>query len=62
MKIKLCIWCHKNPAVVPAVRGNMGRFKEEICSECHAKRLRGDLVNVLRAIRTPPRNQAKEER
>ena len=46
-KQPICKWCGNFPAVVPINRGNIGRFKREICSNCHANRLRGDMINIL---------------
>jgi hypothetical protein len=43
---KVCKLCGKNPATVPD-RNMQGRFIPEICSECHAKRLREDLKEIL---------------
>jgi hypothetical protein len=46
VKCKLCIWCGVGEAAVPANRSSM-KFRREICSTCHARRLRGDLIQVL---------------
>lgn len=43
--VKLCILCHQRPAVVPD-RDQMGRPIKRVCRECHAARLRGDLVEI----------------
>lgn len=44
---KLCIICHKNPAVVPD-RERLGRPIKAVCSICHGARLLGDLNKILR--------------
>ena len=55
--MKMCIICKKNPATVPD-RNTMNRQKK-LCSECHSKRLRSDLVNIVKlhnkALETRPR-------
>lgn len=44
--MKLCIICKKNPAAVPDRNSNDLKTKA-ICRKCHAKRLLGDLNNIL---------------
>ena len=58
-KAKLCIWCHKNPASVPADR-NALRFVKQICSECHSHRLVGDL-QVIMALDAKKRADANDQ-
>ena len=43
MSKKMCEVCGKNPAEVPD-RERMGRPINRICLECHAKRLKMDIV------------------
>lgn len=43
---KLCEVCGKNPATIPD-RNRMGRPINRICSECHSKRLKGDLFDIM---------------
>jgi hypothetical protein len=43
--VRLCKLCGKNKATVPD--RNTGRLVNRVCSECHAARLRGDLVQIL---------------
>lgn len=45
-KVKLCIICRKQPALVPD-RERMGRPIKRICRECHAARLAGDVRKIL---------------
>jgi len=45
---KMCKWCKKHPAVVPINRGT-GRFIKQICKYCHANRLKGDLVQIIKS-------------
>jgi len=46
MSKKMCEICHKNPATVPD-RERMGRPINRICGECHAKRLKMDIVSSM---------------
>ena len=49
-KPKPCCICHERPAAVPDRDRYMGgRFVKQVCRECHAERLRGDLARVLAA-------------
>ncbi len=50
---KLCVICFVGKREVPD-RVAMGRPIKKICRKCHLERLRGDMVNVLKA------NQPKE--
>jgi superfamily II helicase len=59
-KIKLCVWCGDNPAVVPINRDNIGRFKEEICAVCHSERLKDDLRHILKVEKK--RREQNEQR
>lgn len=43
---KLCESCHKNKAELPD-RNRMGRPIKRICKECHADRLRGDILAIM---------------
>lgn len=43
----LCIVCHVRPVAVPD-RERSGRPIKRVCRECHAKRLRLDLRNLLK--------------
>jgi len=46
--MKKCYLCHDRPAAVPdRNRWSGGRFVKQICTECHAARLRGDLIKVV---------------
>lgn len=44
----MCIVCREREAAVPD-RNAGGRPTRKVCLECHADRLRGDIVQVLRA-------------
>lgn len=44
---KLCILCRVNEAQVPD-RERMGAPVKRVCRECHADRLRGDMIAILR--------------
>lgn len=46
MSKKMCVWCGKNEAAVPINRG-IGRFKKQICTHCHAERLKEDILHIL---------------
>lgn len=46
--MKTCILCGKNPRELPD-RNIQGRPIKRVCRECHAGRLRGDIVTVLEA-------------
>ena len=46
MSKKMCEVCGKNPAEVPD-RERMGRPINRICLECHAKRLKMDIVSSM---------------
>lgn len=50
-KSKLCKWCGNYPAVVPIKRYGIGRFKREICANCHSDRLREDLKILNEVLR-----------
>lgn len=43
---KMCEKCGVNPATVPD-RERMGRLINRLCKQCHAERLRGDLVRIM---------------
>lgn len=43
---KVCIICHERPPEVPD-RAQMGRPIKRVCRQCHAERLRGDVVRVM---------------
>ena len=45
---KMCELCKTRPATVPD-RNCMGRPINRVCSDCHAARLRGDLINVVKS-------------
>jgi hypothetical protein len=45
---RLCKICYKNPAAVPD-RENL-KPRKEVCRECHADRLRGDVVQIMGEI------------
>ena len=45
-----CVVCDARPAELPD-RNRMGRPIKRVCRECHAARLRGDLVHILRVKR-----------
>jgi hypothetical protein len=45
--VNLCILCNERPAVLPD-RERMGKPIKRVCRECHASRLRGDLVEILK--------------
>jgi hypothetical protein len=47
---KLCELCHARRAAIPD-RNRMGRPIKRICRECHAVRLRADLLKVLEVNR-----------
>jgi hypothetical protein len=47
-KKKLCIICHAREAAVPDRCAQPGRLTLRVCSECHSKRLRGDMAKVLK--------------
>jgi hypothetical protein len=47
VKIKLCKLCHKRPAAVPDRDTYCGRWRKEVCKECHAARLVRDLGAIL---------------
>jgi hypothetical protein len=49
-KVKLCKLCHKRPAAVPDRNTYCGRWRKEVCQECHGKRLAGDLEHVLKVF------------
>lgn len=47
--MKKCIYCNERPAEVPDRRTYTGgRFIKKVCSVCHGKLLRGDLINIVR--------------
>ena len=47
---KICELCKTRLAAVPdRNRWSGGRFVKQICLECHATRLRDDLINVVEA-------------
>jgi hypothetical protein len=46
-KQRMCILCRKNPAAVPD--RNKHSSRKEVCRQCHADRLRGDLARILKA-------------
>ena len=46
MKKKLCKICHKNPAVIPD-RNKFPARRNEICIDCHSKRLKEDFLHIL---------------
>jgi hypothetical protein len=48
--VKMCVLCHQRPAAVPD-RERMGKPIKRVCRECHAARLRGDLVEILEVER-----------
>ena len=49
MKIKKCYLCLLRPATLPDRNRNNGiKFIKQICSECHAERLQGDMINIVR--------------
>lgn len=50
-KPPICKLCRERPAEVPDRNRPSTMFRREICRECHADRLRGDLVNVLHAAK-----------
>ena len=43
--MKKCIVCHKREAQLPD--RSTTSMRKRVCRECHAERLRGDLVHVL---------------
>jgi len=45
----LCKICRERPAAVPDRNKPSLRWRREICRECHAERLRGDMAQVLAA-------------
>lgn len=46
--MKKCCLCKDRPASVPdRNRWSGGRFVKQICTECHAARLRSDLIKVV---------------
>jgi len=46
--VKKCCLCKDRPASVPdRYRWSGGRFIKQICTECHAARLRSDLIKVV---------------
>jgi hypothetical protein len=46
--MKKCYLCRTRPAAVPdRNQWTGGKFIKQICKECHASRLRGDLINVV---------------
>ena len=47
---KLCIVCHERPPTVPD-RNSMGKPTKKVCSECHAERLRQDVVRIINSER-----------
>ena len=47
---RLCNVCHINIATVPD-REIFGKPIPRVCSDCHAKRLRGDFVKILEVER-----------
>lgn len=51
-----CVVCLMRPAVVPD-RNRMGRPFPQVCRECHADRLREDLVVI---IQEDEKRKAKE--
>lgn len=50
MAKKLCRVCKKRPAALPD-RKREGTPRKEICRECHAERLCGDMVYILEVER-----------
>ena len=47
--MKKCIYCNERPAEVPDRRTYTGgRFVKKVCSVCHGKLLRGDLIDIVR--------------
>ncbi len=44
---KPCKLCREHEATVPDRYSGTGRPRKEICGECHAKRLAGDMADVL---------------
>lgn len=46
--MKVCKICGKNKATVPDRNyQNVGRLRLEVCGQCHAERLKNDLVGIL---------------
>jgi len=46
--MSLCKICRKNKATVPdRNHGNIGRLRFEVCGQCHADRLRNDLIDIM---------------
>ena len=46
--MKKCIYCNERPAEVPDRRTYTGgRFVKKVCSVCHGKLLRGDLIDIV---------------
>ena len=44
----ICKLCRQRPATVPdRNRTASVRFRREVCSDCHAERLRGDLLAII---------------
>jgi ribosomal protein S27AE len=44
----MCIRCNERPAEVPDRRTYTGgRFVKQVCSVCHGKLLRGDLIRIV---------------
>ena len=41
-----CRVCRKNPATVPD-RNDWPSYRLRVCADCHAERLRGDLIHAL---------------
>jgi len=48
----VCVVCQKRPAAVPD-RNKPGSRRREVCRECHANRLMGDLQSIVRQRKEP---------
>ena len=46
-KAPICKLCHERPATVPDRNSGSLKFRREVCTECHAERLRGDLIYIM---------------
>ena len=59
-KTPICKLCRLRPAAVPDREKMRAVWRREVCRECHAERLRGDLAEVAASL-VPPRNPPSED-
>ena len=46
-RVRMCKLCRHRPAEVPDRERHSSVWRVEVCLECHAERLKGDLRSIL---------------